>query len=389
MRRISFLLIVLLAFFYACSDREDEKTSDILQDASMDVLVGSDTEVNDVPVGSDAEVNKEDYAFIINAAPDYSSGSFSIMKLSDKGVTKDKGVIHSDAVARYFGDYIYVINRMGADNITIYDPNNDFSIVKQFSVGAGTNPQDVALYNGKIYITKQLSNEIDIFRASNYSKIGSIDISKYADKDGYAEPQDILLYKDRLYVTILRLDKDNYYSPTDKSYLIVIDPSTDKIEKEILLGSTNPFAGMVIDEENERIIIAETGSFGATDGRVEFYSINDGIITQSFVSESEWGGDLNKIAYSRNKIFAVISDSNFNTLLKVYDTLSSKMSDVYQSQGFNLAGIAIYNGSDLFLCDRTKEKPGLRIFDIESLKQKTENPIDTGLPPVSLIFFKR
>lgn len=367
MKRISLLLVVFLMFIYACGDREDT--------------------VNDA--GTDTNVNQEDFAFIVNAAPDYSSGSFSLMKLSDKSVVKDRGVIHSDAVARYFGNYIYVVNRMGADNITIYDPDNDFSVVKQFSVGAGTNPQDVAVTKDKIFVTKQLSNEIEIYNVSDYSKKGSIDISKYADQDGYAEPQDILLHNDKLYITILRLDKDSYYSPTEKSYMIVVDPSTEKIEKEIILGSTNPFAGMVLDEEKERIIIAETGSFGATDGRVEFVSIKDGLITQSIVSEADFGGDLNKIAYAKNKIFAVISDSNFNTVLKVYDTDSSKISTIYETQGFNLAGISVFNNSELILCDRTKEKPGLRIFDVESFTQKTENPIDTGLPPVSVILFKK
>ncbi|MCX7943111.1 MAG: hypothetical protein N2746_01195, partial [Deltaproteobacteria bacterium] len=158
--------------------------------------------------------------------------------------------------------------------------------------------------------------------------------------------------------------------------------------QEIVLGATNPFAGILLDERNERIVIGETGKFGETDGRVEFFSIKDGIITPQNIPESKWGGDLNRIAFVKNKVFAVISDANFNTSLKVYDLANATLKPVYETTGFSLAGISIFSEVELFLCDRDLKKPGIRIFDIESLTQKTSEPIDTGLPPVSLVFFK-
>ncbi len=371
------LFVLMFLFMFACSDNEDSNNAD----TGMDVLQ------SDTGGEADTGIQKTDYAFIVNAAPDYKSATYSVMRLSDKTISKDKDVIHTDAVARTFNDLIFVINRMGADNITVLDPKKDFAIIKQFSVGAGTNPQDLVVFKDKIFVTKQLSNTIDIYNLSDYSKAGGIDISRYADSDGDAEPQDLLIYKDKLYLTVLRLDKNNYYSPTDKSYLLVINPSTLQIEKEVVLGSTNPFAGIYLDSENDRILVGETGSFGVNDGRIEFFDITSGIITQQIISESDWGGDLNRISYSKNKVFAVVSDSSFNTLLKVYDLVSAQIKTVYETTGFNIAGIAIFNNSELYLCDRDKLKPGIRIFDIDNLNQKTSDPIDTGLPPVSLIFF--
>jgi len=371
MKRVSLFFLMAIFFIYACSDEGGSSSTDVTVDAGGDVAPDS--------------CSYHTYAFTVNAAPDYSSGSFSLINFDKGTIEKDKGVIHSDSVARVYGDLVYVVGRLGADNITIYDPYKGFSVVKQFSVGSGSNPQDVAVYSNKIYVSKMASNDIDIYSSLDYSKIGSIDISKYADKDGFAEPQNLLLYQDKLYLTVLRLDKDNYYAPTDKSYLLVIDPKTDKIEKEIELGATNPFAGMV--ESGGRIFIAETGKFGETDGRIEIYSVRDGIITQQIIPESELGGDLNNITYSGDKLFSVISDSNFNTILVAYDLASAKKSIIYQSTGFSLAGISIYNGR-LYLCDRTKDKPGLRVFSTSDFTQKTTDPIDVGLPPVSLVFLE-
>lgn len=378
MKRWTSLIALTIVLVYGCGSVNENE----LSDAGTDVVIGEDANI-------DIGISKGDYAFVVNAAPDYSSGSFSILDMSSKSVEKNRGIIHSDAVARVYGNLVYVVNRMGADNITIIDPASNYSIVKQFSVGSGMNPQDVVVSGDKIFVTLQLSNKIPIYDHKTYEKISEIDTSEYADADGSSEPGEMVLAGDKLYISILRLDKNNYYSPTDKSYIIIVNTSTKKIEKDLQLGATNPFAGMVFDKDNDRIIIGETGSFTLQDGRIEFLDTKGDIITQQIIPESEWGGDLNKIAYAKNKILAIVSDENFNTVLKAYDLVSSKIETVYSTTGFNLSGINIYNESEIYLCDRTKESPGVRIFDLMRLSQKGTEPIDTGLPPVSLVFFSR
>ncbi|GAG48156.1 unnamed protein product, partial [marine sediment metagenome] len=73
-----------------------------------------------------------EFAFITTT--DYSTGSSSVIWL-DPGHTTDIGVasVHSDAVARWYGGLVYVINRAGADNIQILDPEDDFSTLSQHS----------------------------------------------------------------------------------------------------------------------------------------------------------------------------------------------------------------------------------------------------------------
>ena len=50
---------------------------------------------------------------------------------------------------------------MGGDNIQILDPENDFSTVRQFSVGAGSDPHDILVLSPtKAYVTRYNTNVI-------------------------------------------------------------------------------------------------------------------------------------------------------------------------------------------------------------------------------------
>src|SRR3970282_2434510 len=61
------------------------------------------------------------------------------------------GVASTDPVVRQFGDRIYVINRYGADNVTILDADT-LALVAQISTGSGSNPWDVAVDGDRIYV---------------------------------------------------------------------------------------------------------------------------------------------------------------------------------------------------------------------------------------------
>jgi len=83
-----------------------------------------------------------DFAFVTTT--DYQTGSASVIWLDSKYATeKDVVPLHSDAVARFFDGYIYVINRYLGDNIQILDPANGYTTVRQFTVGNGTDPHDI------------------------------------------------------------------------------------------------------------------------------------------------------------------------------------------------------------------------------------------------------
>ena len=99
-------------------------------------------------------------AFVLTADPGRGVGSYSVVDLVTRSVTKDiqRGGVHSDALARSFGGRVYVVNRLRADNIQIIDPQQGYTTPAnaQVSVGNGTNPQDIAFMNAnKAYVSRR------------------------------------------------------------------------------------------------------------------------------------------------------------------------------------------------------------------------------------------
>ena len=83
--------------------------------------------------------------FTLVTTTDFATGSTSSVDRAAHTSVNDVEPIHSDAVARWYGSYVYVVNRAGGDNIQILDPSNNFATVDQFSTGNGSNPHDIVV----------------------------------------------------------------------------------------------------------------------------------------------------------------------------------------------------------------------------------------------------
>ncbi len=269
--------------------------------------------------------------------------------------------------------------------------NMKLSILNQYSVGNASNPQDIAFLNSqKAYITRYKSTSILIVNPLTGDNIGEIDFTDYADSDGYPEMANALVVNNKLYVAVQRLDQ-NTFTPTDKSYLIVINTQTDDIEKAIELTGTNPY-DMVYEANSGKIYISEVGNFSVADGGIEAINTTTDTKEGFVINEQTLGGDAGNIEIlSQNKGYAVITDSNYNTILISFDLANGiKLNDVFvpSGGGYVLSDIALSkDGNKLLLCDRTSSSPGIRIFSTIDDKEITANPINTGLPPGNILVY--
>ena len=89
-------------------------------------------------------VNAQETGWVLTT--DYSTfGRVRSFALDDPWtVSGDRATIPGDAVGRYHEGKVYVVGRKGANLIQIYDPDAGFALVREFSIGAGHNPQDIA-----------------------------------------------------------------------------------------------------------------------------------------------------------------------------------------------------------------------------------------------------
>jgi len=330
---------------------------------------------------------------------DYITGNSSAIRPGPP-LTVDCNVrpLHSDAVARYFEPYIYVVNRKGGDNIQILDPGNDFATVRQFSVGAGSDPHDILVLSPtKAYVTRYDTNVIWIVNPSLGVQTGSIDLSALADADGLAEIDMMCRVGNRAFVTVQRLDRENYWGPVGTSYVTVVDTQTDALVdvdpetagvQPIGLTRTNPYSDIQLDPYTGRLYLSCAGFWGLRDGGIE--EIDPvGLHSDSLIfTETAAGGDMTDVEIDGGKRgFAIVSDDNFFTVLISFDAETGvKTGTLYDPDAYVIQDIEVSPWDELYVADRTPTLPGIRIYDVFTNTQLTAAPIDVCLPPFDITF---
>jgi len=155
----------------------------------------------------------------------------------------------SDVVLRSFGGRIYVLNRFGTDTIQVVDPTS-YSVVADYSVGGGSNPQDIwVLSDEKAYVTrhdsqndKEIADDLLIINPLTGAQIGSLDFKSYMEDDGdkLSRAAQMVVVDKKLFVCLQDL-QSNLMDPANTSGKIaVIDTDTDEIIKVIELAGRNP-----------------------------------------------------------------------------------------------------------------------------------------------------
>ena len=338
-----------------------------------------------------------EFAFVTTT--DFQTGSASVIWL-DGTYTTEKTVeaIHSDAVARYFGGLIYVVNRYGADNIQILDPADEFAPVRQFTVDNGADPHDIALVSEtKAYVTRYNRTDLWVVNPSTGTHIGSISLSAFADGDGIPEMDQLFLIGDRLFVSLQRIDRNTDWGPVGLSYLAVVDVSADTLvdvdpvtagTQAISLAATNPFSEIKVDAITGNLYVACAGAWGIADSGVEFVNpislSSEGIV----LTGAAVGGDITDVEIvSMETGYAIITDASFHSVLLRFNPSTGAVTDtVYAPGNFVLQDIECSSTGELFLADRSLTSPGIRLYDSETATEITTTPIDVGLPPFDITF---
>ncbi len=326
---------------------------------------------------------------------DYASGSIAVVDLETNQASANVLNIHSDAVIRSYAGHLYVINRFNADNILVLDPDDLATPVRQFSVGNGTNPQDIAFVSEtKAYVARYGSDRLLVVNPATGDSLGSVDLSFAADADGLPEVAFLTIFKGRLYATCQRLYQ---FAPTDRSEVVVVDVDTDTsvdLDQEqdgiqgIVLQARNPAGGQV--RVGPKLYLSCAGSFGdLSDGGIEVVNLEENVTEGVVLDGDALGGNAGAIALtSEGGGYVVVSDASFVDHVKRFDlaaggTIAGTLPG--GSGGF-VPEIAAWNGN-LYVLDQGPEAAGLLVYDVTS-ETLVAGPISTGLPPSSIAFLK-
>ncbi len=308
-------------------------------------------------------------------------------------VTPDLEPVYNDARGRWHDGLVYILNRAGADNLQILDPEQDYATIEQFSLGLGRNVGDIAfLDDGTAYVSCYDTTELLHVDLAGGAILHVISTAAFADADGLPETGWLHRDGDRLFVTCERLDRDNWYSPVGDSYVLVMDVATrewidcDPVTsgvQGIRLAASNPYCRPVVD--GDRLLLGCVGFYGMQDGGVAVIDMTDLVSLGLEIDEAALGGDLACVASGpAGRRHVVVSDANFTTAVKAY-TVGGAVTVVHQGVGFDHADIAYDGDFELFVADRRPGDAGVRVFDAASGAQLTSGPLATGMAPSSFI----
>lgn len=329
------------------------------------------------------------------ATTDFQSGVLVDVPLLQDEKNSSTLPIHSDAVVRVpeGSSFFYVVNRLGADNIQ-WGVRGTKKILGQFTVGRGTNPQDIAVISStEAYVTRFESKKLLKVNPSNGKPLKEIDLFENADvkdisstdPDGKPEMTWMFLKGSKLFILLQRLNSENGFEPSNKSQIAVLNTKTDRVEEIITLKSTNPIAEL--KPFLNGFIVAEAGRMGVLDGGVEVFDGNFkslGWLTQ----ESKLGGDLVDCALlDSERGIAIVAKDTFGerptTQLVLFRVSDGQMISVLRDPGLYSYQQLIVDDERkvFFLSDRNPKKPGVWVFDNQTLRPIFTGFYSTGLPP--------
>lgn len=335
-------------------------------------------------------------AFVVTS--DFQTGSFAVFPvLQPDAVARNVERIHSDAVARVHDGLVYVVNRLGGDNIQAVDPAAGYATRWQCSVDNGSNPHDIAFAApDKAYVTRYERATLSIVDPTTGPDCagferGTVDLSALADGDGLPEMDQAVVVDGKLYVTLQRLDRRNFFRPTGRSLIAVIDVATDAVVGTIDLTGTNPFtesAGLAPDADG-KLVLNEVGELGRLDdGGIERVDLASGRAEGFFVTEQDLGGNVTDVvSIDAHHAYAILLDEVGRSRVVRFDPTTRHVVSTLVAGDEFLVDIDLGpDGETLYLTDRTLKRPGLRRFAIGDDHELAPSPIDTGLPPFDVVF---
>ncbi|PID81012.1 hypothetical protein CSA17_00090 [bacterium DOLJORAL78_65_58] len=294
--------------------------------------------------------------------------------------------IPSDAVARWHDGLVYVVGRGAASLVQIYNPAWEWTMVGEFPVGEGSNPQDIVFPDdGTAWIScydAPILLQVDLVTGTI---LRTLDTSIYADADGLPETGWMHLQDGLLYIACQNLDRNNWFQPTGPGRLLVLDTATAEWREPIALEGANPYTQFRVAPDG-RLMVGCAGSWAIIDGGIEAVDLTTGQTDGLILTEAQLGGEvLNFVPMEGGIMYALTSDSSFNTSLIRVQVDSAQVSVLESSMGFELVDLAWDGDFQIYVADRNLDNPGIRVFDSAAGNELTSAPVALELPPFMIV----
>ncbi len=332
---------------------------------------------------------------------DYATGGLSSLDLGTNTAVNDHLTIHSDAVVRTYRDKVYILNRLGQDNVIVLDGDDLQTPQTQYSTGNGTNPHDIAFVSEeKAYISRYGRTHLLVVNPVTGDSLGTVDLSTFADADGLPETSQLAVHGGHLFAACHRLDRENGWAPTEFSAIAVVDVTTDELvdadpdtegTQGIVMTGSNPSGAAL--RGGKWYLSAVNSYTDLTDGGIEVIDLANLRSEGIMLDETTAGGNPGSLVMTSDRDgYAVITDEYFVNTVKRLDLATQSVSPGLEGlSGGSVPGLGLF-GTRLFVLDQGSfgdpASAGVKIYDVNS-DDLLAGPIGTGLPPSSIAFLGR
>jgi hypothetical protein len=320
---------------------------------------------------------------------DFQSGLLEWISVKNSTISSSNLSIYSDAGAKSFGGYLYILEHYGADNIIKFDPSksDQSGVLYQKHLGDNWNPTDIEFVSEtKAYISNMNEPKITIFNPSNGTVISNIDISTYTfrpDSNSSPYANDLQLVGSDLYVL---LQRRNGYNPGASSLLLKINTATDIITDTIALQYKN---GHSMAYADGALYVSNPGSsYSNTDGAVEKVVLLTKTVT-TVIDEATLGGNPNLILYKSGTRFYLQNYIAWkNDKVVELDVATGSIVATLPNVKDAYGGI-YYDTIDstLYVGERDATEMGIRVFK-NNVQVGSTIKSSKSLPPTSMVIVR-
>jgi hypothetical protein len=240
-------------------------------------------------------------------------------------------------------------------------------------------PQDVAVYDDRIYVAALARGAIQVFDATDlHASPREIDLSSY-DPDGSPGPGSVYVLGHQLYVTLGK--QDPLLPPRDRGVVVVLDAITETVEAALNLEHANP-TGLLRPFGPSGLVVATSG--GALGGGcVEHIVTSPPSVAPCIVDLADLAGTVNATASAADDLYLAVTgfDARFDPV--------GRLIRVRPDSAFEPEGIAPPSQvvQDIAYCPATGQlvysdqaAGGLRVWDVSRGHEITPRALDLGLP---------
>lgn len=368
------------------SSNDDVSSSSVKAESSSSVAKEESSSSAEEVSSSSAE----DVVTAVVFGSDYKTGELRWVingkKLSEKSIAfiQDSKVIAN-------GSDLYVLERMGADNITKLNPKEleekvEKAVVWQIPLDDGANPTDVAFSGENAWIALQNADSLVRISTKDGKISKSIKTTDFA-YEGETSPYvaDIELNDGKLYVLMQRymLDPATWATTYPKGLLAIYDASTGDLKDTVQLLKKNPTAMTFFDGS---LYVASQGEYNAAYGTdadeergIEKVNLAEKK-SELIVSGKTLGGGIYAFAAEHGIAYAAIYKSYGDVPLAKID-LAAKTASTVEGIADAEGSLAV-KGGVVYVGDRSSGAE--KVFVVKDGKASAVETVEGALAPYSI-----